>query len=124
MFASCSTSMINSETRQQSTRQLQHTATHCNTLRHNAKHCNMLVHICNTLQHTSRSTKTFSKPCDALQLQCGTVAVWYSCSLLQFVASVQDKLLRMTHGLACLFKSFHRLIFHLEYILISLTVLF
>ena len=41
--------------------EIQHTATHCNTLRHTATHCNTLQHTathCNTLQRTATHCNT------------------------------------------------------------------
>jgi len=39
--------------------ELQHTATHCNTLQHTATHCNTLQQThCNTLQHTATHCNT------------------------------------------------------------------
>ena len=66
--------------------QLQHTATHCNTLQHTAAHCSTLQHAatrcntlhCNTLQHTATHCNTLQHTTTRLKTE--TFLTWiFSC---------------------------------------------
>ena len=77
------------------TLQLQHTATHCNTLQHTATHCNTLQQTathCNRLQHTATHYESYGswampQPCHTYESRTAT-----HCNTLQHTATHCNRL--------------------------------